>query len=40
MSSSLEDFSTTLSTEGSGDWSVPLIEVFYLVVTKLAPDLF
>lgn len=34
------NFSTTLSTEGSGDWSVPLVEIFYKVVTALAPDLF
>ncbi|WP_268968339.1 hypothetical protein [Tomitella gaofuii] len=32
--------SATLSTEGSGDWSVPLVALFYSIVTKLAPDFF
>ncbi len=35
-----KSFSTTLSTEGSGDWSVPLVELFYTIITKLAPDFF
>ncbi len=30
----------TLSAEGSGDWSVPLVALFYAVITKLAPDFF
>lgn len=37
---SLTSFSADLSVNGSGDWSVPLVQIFYQVVTALAPDLF
>ncbi len=40
MSKELTSFSATLSTDGSGDWSVPLVDLFYEIVTKLAPDFF
>lgn len=37
---SLTSFSADLSVNGSGDWSVPLVDLFYKVVTALAPDFF
>ena len=30
----------TLSTDGLGDWSVPLIQLGYDLIAQFAPDLF
>jgi len=40
MVDSLSNFSVDLSVNGSGDWSVPLVQIFYEVVTAVAPDFF